>query len=183
VIFGSRSRFAIDVDRILNDTGSSRRVDVCAAGRWLTTVDNSVYVPHFAGCLERTVGFLLTAPQDLRFQRPYPNLSIADNYCRLRADRAADKNDDFLVYRFMDWGPTADNLSALLFLEGDTAFIPFSFVWESERDPVELGKVFVAELPVWELATVLHKASWALMWDWADRSKWGPNTAANTITP
>jgi hypothetical protein len=27
-------------------------------------------------------------------------------------------------------------------------------------------------LPEWELAGVLHDAAWAIMWDWADRSKW-----------
>ncbi len=72
----------------------------------------------------------------------------------------------------MHWGPTADNVSALLFREGDTAYLAFSFCWPDGQDQAESGRVFVAEVPAWELARVLHDAAWALMWDWADRSKW-----------
>jgi hypothetical protein len=60
----------------------------------------------------------------------------------------------------------------LLFQEEGIAYLPFSFVWPDHQDPTELGQVFVAELPEWELAAVLHDAAWALIWDWADRSKW-----------
>ncbi len=72
----------------------------------------------------------------------------------------------------MDWGPTADNVSMLLFREEGTAYLPFSFERPDHHVPSELGKVFLAELPVWELARVLHDAGWAMMWDWSDCSKW-----------
>jgi hypothetical protein len=168
--YGQLTRFAITVGEVLSDNGGSRRVDVWAAYRWLTCDDNNVYVPHFAGCLQHAVGYLLTDPQRRR-GRPYPELSVADNYRRLRADAETD-NTEYLAYRFMDWGPTADNVSMLLFREGGTAYLPFSFWRPDHHVPAELGQVFVAELPEWELATVLHDAAWALMWDWADRSKW-----------
>jgi hypothetical protein len=150
-------------------TGDLPVVDVWAAGRWLTCDDHFVYVPHFAGCLQRSVGGLLSDRRRRR-GRPYPDLSVADNYRRLRADAAVD-NTEYRSYLFMDWGPTADNVSMLLFEEGGTAYLPFSFWRPDHHIPAELGQVFVAELPVWELATVLHDAAWTLMWDWADRSK------------
>jgi hypothetical protein len=66
----------------------------------------------------------------------------------------------------MDWGPTTDNVRMHLFREGDTAFLPFSFWRESHHKPAELGRVFVAELPWRELASVLHEAAWHLTWAW-----------------
>ena len=79
-------------------------------------------------------------------------------------------NAEYLSYRFLDWGPTADNVSMLLFAEGGTAYLPFTFWRPDHHDPAELGRVFVAELSVWELAGVLHEAAWVVMWGWADRS-------------
>lgn len=168
--FGQLTRFAITVGEILSDNGGSRRVDVWAADRWLTCDDNNVYVPHVAGCLQHAVRGLLSDPRACR-GRPYPELSVEDNYRRLRAAAETD-NGEYLSYRFMDWGPTADNVGMLLFREEGTAYLPFAFCRPDHHDPSELGKVFVAELPEWELAGVLHDAAWALMWDWADRSKW-----------
>jgi hypothetical protein len=146
-------------------------VDVWAAGRWLTCDDNNVYVPQFAWSLQGTIGQLLDDPHAAENGRPYPGLTVTDNFRRLRDTADAGDNGEYLRYRFMDWGPTADNVSALLFREGGVAFIPFCFWRERHHDPAELGQVFVAELPVWELAAVLHGAAWSLMWSWADRSK------------
>jgi hypothetical protein len=143
-------------------------VDVWAAGRWLTCDENTVYTPHFAGCLQRAVGGLLADAQHNR-GRPFPDLSVADNYRRLRAEG---DNTEYLAYRFMAWGPTADNVSMLRFQEGRTVYLPFTFSRPDHHDPAERDRVFVAELPDWELAAVLHEAAWALMWEWADRRKW-----------
>src|SRR5947209_4004867 len=108
--YGQVSRFAITVGKNLNEEGGwSRQVDVWADGRWLTCDDNQVYVPHFAGRLQDAVGCLLTDPTHHR-GRPYPKLSIADNYRRLKDDAETD-NSAYSAYSFMDWGPTADNVS------------------------------------------------------------------------
>jgi hypothetical protein len=167
--YGQLTRFAITVGEMLSENGGSRRVDVWAAGRWLTCDDNNVYVPHFAGCLQRAVRRLLSGPQSRR-GRPYRELSVEENYRRLRADAQTDNQED-LAYRFMDWGPTADNVGMLLFREEGTAYLPFAFWRPDHHDPSELGKVYVAELPEWELASALHDAAWALLWDWADRRR------------
>ena len=167
--FGHQTRFAITVGEILSENGGSQRVDVWAADRWLTCDDNNVYVPHFAGCLQHAVGGLLADPAYCR-GRPFPGLSVAENYRRLPAGRSSTRSTG--PYRFMDWGPRADNVGMLLFREGGTAYLPFAFWRPDHHQPAELGQVFVAELPVWELARVLHDAGWAIMWGWADRSRW-----------
>ncbi|MDY3554391.1 hypothetical protein R5W24_003513 [Gemmata sp. JC717] len=169
--FGHPSRFAITLGSFWGNGDAVRVVDVYAAGRRLTCDDNHAYVPHFAGELERSVRALLDGPQYRGVGRPFAELSPADNHRRLCADAVTD-NGQYLDYRFMDWGPTADNVSMHYFREGDTAFLPFSFWRANHHDSSELGQVFVAELPWRELACVLHEAAWALMWAWADRSRW-----------
>jgi hypothetical protein len=57
------------------------------------------------------------------------------------------------------------------------AHLPFSFWRPDHHVPSELGQVFVAELPEWELVAAIHDAAWAIMWDWANRSQqnaWHP---------
>jgi hypothetical protein len=170
--FGHPSHFAIDVGAFWGEGDSCRTVDVWAADRWLTCDDNTVYVPHFAGKLQRAVSALLRDPPVYRRAvRPYPELSPAEAHRQLCIDAETD-NSEYLEYRFMDWGSTADNVRMHLFREGETAFLPFSFWREDHHDPSELGQVFVAELPWRELATVLHDAAWHLMWAWSDRSQW-----------
>jgi hypothetical protein len=163
--YGYRSRFAINVGELLCDSGSLRRVDVLAGDHWLTCDDNSVYVPHFIGCLQWSIKDLLRDPKHRR-GRPFSELSVEENYRRL--DTESD-NTEFLKYRFMDWGPTADNVQMLLFREAGTAFLPFSFWRPNHHDPADLGQVFVAELREWELAAVLHDAACELIRDWAAR--------------
>src|SRR5262245_60462037 len=117
--FGSPTRFAITVGELLHD-GGSRRVAVWAAGCWLTCDDNSVYVPHLAGCLHHAVAYFLTDAERRR-GRPYPELSVTDNYRRLKSEAESD-NSEYLRYHFMNWGPTADNVGMLLFRENGTAY-------------------------------------------------------------
>jgi hypothetical protein len=170
--FGEEAKFAMCVKGQPSEPPHSRIIDVYAAGRWLTCDDNSVYVPHFAGMLESEVGRLLLTDTRGYQPRPYPQLSIAENYQRLSAANMANDGDetDYRRYwhaMFMNWGPTADNVGALLFREADTAYIPFIFWRQGHHDPSELGHVFVAEVSVWELASILHQVAWKLMWEWS----------------
>ena len=113
-------------------------------------------------CLRGEPDLLLDYGAAEFYRRPYPDLSPADNHRRLCAETKAGDNGTYLRYRFLDWGPTTDNVSAHLFLADGVASIPFSFRRESHHDPSERGQVFVAELPERELVQVLHKTAWAL---------------------
>ena len=159
-MFGLRSRFGFVIG---GPAHGPREVDVYAAGRWLTCDDSRAYVPQFRDGLMRTIGGLLEDGVAERFRRPYPELSPEDNHRRLWADAEAGDNAAYLAYRFMDWGPTTDNVIAHLFLENDTALIPFSFWRPTHHEPSEREQVFLAELPQRELLRVLHGAAWELM--------------------
>jgi len=162
--FGIRSRFCMEIGPLDPDhpTAGLRRVDIWAADRWLTCDDNSVYLPSFTASVANSLGHLLTNPENLICHRPYAEVSVADNLRRMLAAAEAGNNSRYLSYRFMDWGPTTDNVSAVLFRENDVAFMPFSFWRESHHESSELGQVFVAELPERELLWVLHCTAWAL---------------------
>ena len=73
--YGQRKRFAVTVGEVLGEGRQQRRVEVCAANRWLTCDDNLVYVPHFAGRLQSAVGQLIMEPTEVR-GRPFPKLSV-----------------------------------------------------------------------------------------------------------
>jgi hypothetical protein len=140
----------------------TRQVDVYAAEHWLTCDDHNVYVPQFVESLRQDIGELLFGDACRRRRRPYPDCSPEENHRRLLAQAEAGDNSRFLELYFMDWGPTADNVSATLFLEDGVAFMPFSFWRPEHHDPTELGKIFVAELPERELLHILHEAAWEL---------------------
>lgn len=164
--YGERERFAFEIGPpdCEGPTTGTRRVDVYAAGRWLTCDDNTVYVQQFVYSLEGSIGRLLRNPTFYKSVRPYPELSIEENFRQLLVEAEAGATGDYAYrdYLFMDWGPTSDNVSSCLFREGETVHIAFSFWRESHHDPSELDKVFVAELPERELLLILHRAAWDL---------------------
>src|SRR5262249_52702304 len=129
--FGDKSQFAVEVGELRGEDPALRRVAAGAPDRWLRCDANTAFVPHFVGMLQSELGGLFRDPQDLSIGRPYPALSPADNHRRLRADAEAGDDVECLAYRFMDWGPTADNVAMHLFREGGTAFLPFSF-WRED---------------------------------------------------
>jgi hypothetical protein len=162
--FGQRHKLAFAIGPSDNDqpTTSIRKVDIYAAGHWLTCDDNSAYVPTFAGQLKSTVDGLLNENSAETRRPPFPELSAAENHRKLLAMADAGDNSAYLAFRFLDWGETTDNVSANLFLQEGVALIAFSFWRQEHHAPAELGQVFVAELPERELIRVILDTAWAL---------------------
>ena len=163
--YGDRLTFAIELGDVIDSSPDLRTVDVYAAGRWLTCDDNVVYLPHFLGSLNADLDWAVNPVGDKRDRPPFPDRSPRENH-REMLRLATDDNRLHLYHRFMDWGPTADNVSMHLFRIEETAHMPFSFWRESHHDPAELGKVYCARLSVDDLRVTLHRAAWRLMWDW-----------------
>ena len=163
--FGSRDTFAFEISS-LDPHADIRVVDVFAAGIHLTCDDNTVYVPQFLGSLTLDLDRLIAPRDDRRDTLPYPDLSPMENHSQLLAV-AEDDNSDYLFHRFMDWGPTADNVSMTFFRDANTVVLPFNFWRESHHDHGQLGQVFVANVAIEELRLTFHRAAWKLMWDWS----------------
>src|SRR5688572_23806828 len=163
--FGHPSRFQCVIPALDGQDPKQRLVDVYAAGRWLTCDDNTAYTPHFAGCLAHAAEWILRNDESTSvFRRPFPELSPAEKHRKLLAAAKGDgDNTRHLQYRFIDWGPTALNGRAHLFVSDGIASSPFSFWRPGHHEPTGPGQIFVAELPERELVRVLHQAAWELV--------------------
>jgi hypothetical protein len=154
-LFGDKKRFAAEVGEFSDDSTQLRRVDLWAAGRWLTCDDNTAYVPQFCMSVQGTVNWLQSGC-DLSL--PLPGLSPVETHRRL-LDIDDGSREQFWFPR---WGPTTDNVTAHVFRVGDRLVIPFEFWRPLHPRPEEFGQVFVAELPESELVNVLEKMLAAL---------------------
>jgi hypothetical protein len=148
---------AFDVGEASEPTGSMRRVDMWAAGRHLTYIDNSVYVPQFLGDVEHAIRWLRSNP-DLEF--PFPELSPEETHKRMYSIDDGLRED----YRFFRWGPTTDDFSSLIFRSAGQMHLTFK-IWRDTSPPQapgEVGEVFAVSLPEQDLLTILENTAAAL---------------------
>ena len=132
---------------------SLRTVDLWAGGKWLTTDDNTVFLPAF-------VPFLRSTADQVRRRevspRPFPGRSPEEIFRLLLADDETDFREQFWL---LHWGETVDNVTSYVFMDGDDLMIVFGFWREHHPFPADLGKVFVARIPPDEFADVLEQAA------------------------
>ena len=121
-----------------------RVVDLWAAGRWLTTDDNTAYVPSFTHYMR------LEADRVRRGDlpaHPVPGRSPAETMPLLGPE-----------FWFLRWNETVDNVSTFAYLDGDLV-IMFEFWRPTHPFPEELGRIFVARLPPAEFTAVVEEAA------------------------
>ena len=157
--FGDRARFCVEIGEITPP--SLRTVDLWAGGKWLTADDNIVFLPTFIGSLQ------YTAAQVRRGEVspcPFPERSPEEIFQLLLGD---DETDFRMQFWLMHWGPTVDNVTSYVYLDGDDLVIVFGYNRELHPFPEDLGKVFVARIPPDEFAAVLEQAADLLDADFA----------------
>lgn len=149
--FGDRAGFCVEIGEITPP--SLRTVDLWAGGKWLTTDDNTVYLPSFIHVLRSTAA---------RVRRrdvspcPFPERSPEEIFRLLHADDESDFRERFWL---MHWGETVDNVTSYVYLDGEDLVIVFGFRPLRHPFPEDLGKVFVARIPADEFAGVLEQAA------------------------
>lgn len=156
--FGDRARFAVEVGEVWPPppaltTGNLRTVDLWAGGKWLTTDDNTAFLPSF-------IRFLRSTAAQVRCREvspfPFPGRSPEEIFRLLLADDETDFREQFWL---LHWGETVDNVTSYAYLDGDDLMIVFSY-WRAEHPfPEDLGKVFVARIPADEFTAVLDQAA------------------------
>lgn len=160
-VLGDRSRFAAEI----GGSGPLRRVDLWAAGKWLTCDDNMAYVPQFRHSVLGDAAWLRSGGG---FPLPFAGVPAAATHRHL--DRCAGDDGSEADHRLRDryrslhWGPTTDNLIAYLFRDEDRLVITLRF-WREEHlssHPDDIGAVFVAELLVDEFVGILEDIAAAL---------------------
>ena len=141
-------------------------MDAYAAGIRITCDDNHVYVPQYLNSLTADLNWILNPTATDRDTLPFNDLSPTENHRRL-LELAGDDNTRHLYHRFMDWGPTTDNVSMHYFRNGSQILLPFSFWRETHWKPEQLGTIFCATMHIDELRLTFHRAAWKLVWDWS----------------
>ncbi|MFD9049743.1 hypothetical protein [Streptomyces zaomyceticus] len=157
IALGNRSRFAVEVGE---PTAQLRRVDLWAAGEWLTCDDNTVFIPQFRSDVLDTAAWLRSGGG---FPLPFDGSSPAAAHRRLMLRAGSDDETDAdyeLRSRFqaLHWGPTTDNVTTHLFRDGDCLVITWEF-WREEHllaHPEHAGQVFVVEIPAHEFVRILE---------------------------
>lgn len=157
VLLGDENRFAAEVGEWEH---SLRRVDLWAAGQWLTCDDNMAFVGQFRSYVVDTVVWLRSGACSAL---PFDGLSPEATHRRLMHRAGAD-NETEEEYRFrsqfrvLSWGPTTDNVTVHLFRDAARLVLTLQF-WREEhlvRHPDHAGKVFVAEVPAEEFVGILE---------------------------
>jgi hypothetical protein len=155
VFIGDRRRFAVEVG---DWTGPVlRRVDLWAAGQWLTCDDNMAFIPQFRVAVADSADRLRAghgAPL------PFAGSSAVATHRRLVAGTGREEHDDRVRRRFRvfdRWGPTTDNLTAFVFRDGDRLEFTGQF-WRAEHlreHPEHVGTVFTLEIQAAEVTAAL----------------------------
>ncbi|MFG2302482.1 hypothetical protein [Actinacidiphila glaucinigra] len=157
VLLGEKNRFAAEVGEWEH---SLRRVDLWAAGQWLTCDDNMAFVGQFRSDVLDTVAWLRSGGGS---PMPFDDLSPEATHRRLMqrsgADDETEEEYEFRSqFRVLSWGPTTDNLTAYLFRDTDRLVLTVQF-WREEhlvRHPDHAGRVIVAEVPAEEFVGILE---------------------------
>ncbi|MFF7205503.1 hypothetical protein [Streptomyces sp. NPDC008141] len=157
VVLGDKSKFAVEV----GEPGQLRRVDLWAAGVWLTCDDNVAFVPQFRRDVSETAAWLRTAGGS---PLPFAGLDPKAVHQRLmlgsQADEEAETEAGYELrsqFHALCWGPTTDNVTAHLFRDAGRVVITWDF-WREEHllsHPEHAGQVFVVEIPAEELMRIL----------------------------
>ncbi|WP_407917142.1 hypothetical protein [Kitasatospora sp. NE20-6] len=156
VVLGDKHTFAVEVGAWDH---SLCRVDLWAAGKWLTCDDNMAFVGQFRRAVLDTADRLRS---DGGLALPFDGSSPEATHRRLtlRAGTDDETEADYELrsrFRALAWGPTTDNVTAYLFGDGDRSVLTLQF-WRKEHlteHPEDAGEVFVAEIPTAELVGIL----------------------------
>lgn len=161
VLLGDKFRFAAEV----GEAGPLCRVDLWAAGRWLTCDDNVAYVPQFRRDLLDCAAWLRSGGGS---PLPFADVSAEATHRHFVQSAGADEPEaDYTLRgwsRALLWGPTTDNLTAYLFREGDRLAITLEF-WREEHllnHHEDAGAVFVVKISAEEFVGILDGVAAAL---------------------
>ncbi|MFC5201902.1 hypothetical protein [Streptomyces kaempferi] len=157
VLLGDKDRFAAEVGEREH---SLRRVDLWAAGQWLTCDDNMAFVRQLRSDVVDTVAWLRSGGGS---PMPFDDLSPKATHRRLMhrsgADDETEEEYEFRSqFQTLSWGPTTDNVTTHLFRVADRLVLTLQF-WREEhlvRHPDHVGRVFVAEVPTEEFVGILE---------------------------
>jgi hypothetical protein len=158
-IIGNRARFAFEIGEYRD--AQLRRVDIWAGGTRLCVDDNSAYIPQFTTGLACEIKDSYRISDFSKYLHDLSPIEMAAFVCSTRDEDSPNYGieDDSIYprYKFLDLGPTTDNLISFLFRDTHTSFFVHSF-W---RDAWQKGlprTYQVVELDFEEIMSVYKAA-------------------------
>ena len=158
---GHPDRFAFEIGEYQCPNHSLRHVDIWAGGVRLCTDDNSVYLDQFTNDLAEVIKRSYRISDFSKYLQGLPPVEMATFVCSTRDEGSANYDIEgdaiYPYYRFLDLGPTTDNLSAFLFRDAQRSFFVYSFWREATREGVA-DTFRVVELDFDEIISVTKDA-------------------------
>ncbi|MBN1209667.1 MAG: hypothetical protein JXB05_32765 [Myxococcaceae bacterium] len=154
------------------DESLLQEVDIYVAGRRVTVMDNTVYLPGFTYALERSASYWRKADGH-RYADYFSGMSAIEAHDFLRGTQEEGSalhgpEGDVLFNRcsFLDWGPTTDASLCFLVPVNGLLYLTHEFVLNLEeigREELErMGRVVTAVASQQQLVEVLERAAAAL---------------------
>ena len=138
-IIGNKNTFAFEIGAFDSESKSLRIVDIWANNIRLCIEDNTIYIPQFVNDLIMETKKSYNVSEFEKYLKGLSPEEMAHFVMSTRDEKSPnyDLCDDriYPTYRFLDLGPTTDNITAFLFRQDDLAFLTFSF-W---REAIKLG--------------------------------------------
>ncbi len=158
---GDPNRFAFEIGDYQCPNHSLRHVDIWAGGVRLCIDDNSVYLDQFTNDLADEIKRSYCINDFALYLGRLTPVEMATFVCSTREKNSPNYDIEgdsiYPFYRFLDLGPTTDNLSAFLFREAERSFFVYSFWRDASRKG--LAETFqVVELDFNEIISVAKDA-------------------------
>jgi len=168
MILGDKKRLGFEIDPAV-DGSSLRRVAIWSDGILVTVQDDMAYVPQFVESLCKSSRALRRLHDASRFPqvRAAPDAVEAVRWIEGTRDPDAPQYDAYQdqawpEYRFMDWGPTTDEVLAFLVRTGDRATLVWWPCAGALRDAADRWDPHVVTLSLDELEKLLQEGIDAL---------------------
>lgn len=145
MIIGNKDIYGFDLGK--NESKSLKVVDIIIGNRYVSCDDNTVYLPQFINDVKSTLKSLQHIDYTT-YDKYYKNKTIEEIHQFISSNweegsESFDIEDGqiYSLHRFMDWGPTTDNITSLLFLYKNELILTYQFWREGHDVKEEINRV------------------------------------------
>lgn len=145
MIIGNKDIYGFELGN--NESKSLKVVDIIIGNRYVSCDDNTVYLPQFINDVKSTLESLQHIDYTT-YDKYYKNKTIekihqfiSGNWEEGSESFNIEDGQVYSLHRFMDWGPTTDNITSLLFLYNNELILTYQFWREGHEVKEEINRV------------------------------------------
>jgi len=149
-MIGDKRTFAFETSPCAQSSSDQfLTVDIYVAGKRVTILDNTVWVPHFLGHIEETHRHLRNNLKWLQYRDDLAGMNLTETHLYLWRTEGWNK--------FLDWGPTTDDVSCHLIIFQDSLWITFFLYSENPHHETDTPLVHGARISPFALVSTLQQ--------------------------